>query len=105
MKTFDEAMGLLCTEKEDYTPEETRRQGEALLAELEKRTGLAREVSANPKSLMFIQGLVVSCIPDMDPLELMRLTPVLLSIFINGVLVGAEMERQELPMPRYPEEE
>lgn len=103
MKTYDEAMDLLCREKVDFTAEEARRHFDEMAVDLDSRVCIAREVTENPKTLTFLVTLA-SSILNQHPLTFHEYNSVFMSIFINGVLIGLEMNRMELPDATLPAE-
>lgn len=89
MKTFDEAMQLLCRDK--VSGEEADVTLDSMTNEVEKRVSVAEEIVNSQRAQAFIM-----CYVQEIPGQFGSMEEFALSVFINGVLVGMEMEKTEL---------
>lgn len=97
MKTYEEALKIFC----GPTPKgETPSRKMVYAADHEaveqagfgKYRGLSEEIRDHPHTMPFIRQYVVA----LGPLVNYSPTSLALSMFINGIILGMEMERQEL---------
>lgn len=102
MKTYEEALGLILRVHPDTESQDDH--AASMAVGLEKRTGLCEEIHSHEPTRMMIHAMVHAMVPDDADIGCDLLVRLCLSAFMNGVMVGAEMERQELPEPRFPEE-
>lgn len=89
MKTIDEAMELLSRYVKD--PKSVNATADEMCDGLIRRESLCKEIGDNPVVRDFCEQYVDNVSEEIE------CNPYALSMFINGVLIGMEMERQELP--------
>jgi hypothetical protein len=88
MKTFDEALDGVMLEIHVKDIPAALEQAEAETNELQSRCGdLASEISNNPRTDRYLDGLMDLCCPDSEKLAK--------TAFIMGILIGMDMERSE----------
>lgn len=89
MKTFDEAMGHLMPGMlaKDATDEAVKKLVDVATDRALRHSQLVQEIMDDSRVKSLVDGT----------LEMMPVKDALVSIFINGVMVGMDMEKQELP--------
>jgi len=91
MKTFDEAFQAVAPRIEVSAPVSHQKAVEAHTEELHAKAAcLVEEIRTHPNTQCFIDTLVRLGCEDHP-------SNALFTAFVNGVLVGIDMERQELP--------
>lgn len=91
MKTFDEAMDLLVVSAE--SERDAEKQAATMMDNIDRRIGLLDDVAQNPKLHDYIQRYIQDAGPKLE----WSVCSLAISCFVNGVMIGMEMERQELP--------
>lgn len=90
MKTIDEAMASVVYQCSDRS--EMDAKAAEMSEHMEKRRSIADEIARNPIVLDYIEKYLDAVGPKLD----YDVNSLALSVFVNGVLIGMEMERQEL---------
>lgn len=89
MKTIDEAMELL------ISPVKSKADGiaklESMKESLDRRQDLLDDIARNPIVLEYVQQYM----NESGPVLNWSIASLALSLFINGIMIGMEMERQE----------
>jgi len=86
MKTFEEAMQIRNAR--------TREQLKAGMELLQRFESLAEEIGRSKTTLSFVMSFLDMPLPE-EMNEESRTLSIMVSIFINGVMVGIEMEKSE----------
>ena len=95
MKTFDEAILIVSSSVEDADSEKTRAIT-AMMEESHKRhESLFKEISQNPRFGAMLAAIALMILDTNDLPS--GLASGLATCFMNGVVVGMEMEKQECP--------
>lgn len=94
MKTFDEAMDLM--KASEFDPKDIERAHDLAV----KHSGVAKEVANSPKTKSLIKALEGAFGYGPEPCDCegcIERHAMMVTAFLNGLRVGMEMERQELP--------
>ena len=93
MKTIEEAMQLFFIASDDMPAAEAN--AATMFEKFQKRHSIIEEITASPVVSAFIEHYLETC---GDTLQF-NVKNLAVSMFVHGVLVGMEMEREELKEP------
>lgn len=91
MKTLDEAMVILQCHVPGG-PEAVKLKMEEMASGMEKRASVVREIAQNATVIDYLDHYIDKAGPQVD----FSVHMLALNVFIEGVLIGMEMKRQEL---------